>query len=189
MFRAMVPVSLSVCQSSPLGLTDGRFSQAAIPVPGCASLPTLGVERLAVLQPACCQTCCDRVYSVLQLAVPGSHRSTADQLFAARLMWPDAIDPMPGSFPIAATAGTAIVMNSNIWHASQPNNSTSSRTTVSSFSRAHLMYPHSQRSLLQVHLYYTRPWVKPVGLTRDGSAYIPRLLACAKTATRAPCSR
>jgi hypothetical protein len=81
--------------------------------------------------------------------VPGSHMATNEQLARSRAVWPGATDAMPGAFPIAAPAGTAIVMNSNIWHSSQPNRSTLERRTV--------------------HVYYHRPWVKPVGIVRDGA--------------------
>jgi ectoine hydroxylase-related dioxygenase (phytanoyl-CoA dioxygenase family) len=89
--------------------------------------------------------------------VPGSHLASSLQLDQARALWPAADDSMPGAHRIAAPAGTAIVMNSNIWHASQPNQSELERRTV--------------------HVYYHRPWVKPVGLTRDGLSYMPRLAA------------
>lgn len=91
--------------------------------------------------------------------VRGSHLATSEQLAHARALWPAATDSMPGADPLAAPAGTAIVMNSNIWHASQPNCSSVERRTV--------------------HVYYHRPWVKPVGLVRDGLAYMPRLAAAA----------
>ena len=91
--------------------------------------------------------------------VPGSHLATSSQLGRARQFWPAADDAMPGAHRIVAPAGTAIVMNSNIWHASQPNQSGVERRTV--------------------HVYYHRPWVKPVGLTRDGASYMPRLAATA----------
>ena len=92
--------------------------------------------------------------------VPGSHLASSSQLSQARALWPAADDAMPGAHRIAAPAGTAIVMNSNIWHASQPNQARVERRTV--------------------HVYYHRPWVKPVGLTRDGLSYMPRLAAAAR---------
>ena len=93
--------------------------------------------------------------------VPGSHlRSREDLARACAQVGTEADAPMPGAWPIAAPAGTAIIMNSNIWHASQPNCSPLERRTV--------------------HLYYHRPWVKPTGIVRDGKAYMPRL---ARTAT------
>ena len=87
--------------------------------------------------------------------VPRSHLKSAAERAAACERWPLAVDAMPDKLPISAPAGTAIVMNSNIWHASQPNSSSAERRTV--------------------HLYYHRPWVKPVGLQRAGLACEPAL--------------
>jgi hypothetical protein len=91
--------------------------------------------------------------------VPGSHLRSSVQLAVGRSAFPDAVSPMPDAWAISAPAGTAIVMNSNIWHASQPNRSAAERRTV--------------------HLYYNRPWVTPTGLRRDGLSYMPRLAAAA----------
>ena len=91
--------------------------------------------------------------------VPRSHLKSAAERAAACERWPLAVDAMPDKMPISAPAGTAIVMNSNIWHASQPNSSSAERRTA--------------------HLYFHRPWVKPVGLQRDG-------LACERSAAGYP---
>ena len=83
--------------------------------------------------------------------VPGSHRSNRDRPDVERL------EDMPAHMKLNGKTGTAIIFNTNLWHAAMADHAGIQRRTV--------------------HIYYFHPWMKPTGHTK----FPPRLLESADT--------